>query len=241
MRIMFVGDSMTIGSAGDFTWRYRMWRHLNATFGGAYAIVGPRRTLYDKAAEAPDSFEYGDPAFPDKARAHLAGWGEGWLHMAPVIGDTVRECRADTLLISLGLIDLGFYTDAGQTAENVYRFFAAARDANPRIRAVLLPVIPNVRAEYDPEFAAECDRFNELLAKAVAELDATASPLLLASHPDGYAVHRDTYDGTHPNAPGEHRIAAAFADAMHQAWGVGGPYRAGTGTSLDWSALEGVG
>ncbi len=222
---MFVGDSMTIGSAGDYTWRYRMWQHLNAAFDGPYAIVGPRRELYDKAAEAAVSHAYGDPAFPERARAHLAGWGEGWLHMAPVIGEAVRGERADTLLISLGLIDLGFYTDSGQTAENVRRFVDAAREANPRVRAVLLPVIPNVRAEYDAPFAAECARFNELLAKAVADLDAPASPLLLASHPAGYDIHRDTYDGTHPNAAGEHRIAAAFADAMHQAWGVGGPYR----------------
>ncbi|ORT61937.1 hypothetical protein BKD26_02725 [Streptomyces sp. CB03238] len=35
------------------------------------------------------------------------------------------------LLVSLGLIDLGFYTDSGQTAENTRAFVAAARAANP--------------------------------------------------------------------------------------------------------------
>ncbi|WKX71011.1 GDSL-type esterase/lipase family protein [Streptomyces sp. XD-27] len=224
MRIMFVGDSMTIGSAGDFTWRYRMWKHLNATYGGPYAIVGPRTEVYDKHADAPVSHDYGDPAFPARARRHLAGWGEGWLHMAPLIGDAIRDHRADTLLISLGLIDLGFYTDAEQTAANARRFIAEARTANPGIHAVLLPVIHNIRAESDAPFAADCDRFNELLAKAVADLDSPASPLLLASRPAAYDIHRDTYDGTHPNASGERRIAGAFAEAMHQAWGVGGPY-----------------
>ncbi|MEU3751737.1 GDSL-type esterase/lipase family protein [Streptomyces olivoreticuli] len=224
MRIMFVGDSMTIGSAGDFTWRYRMWQHLNASYGGPYKIVGPREELYEPAADAPVSLDYGDPDFPTRARAHLAGWGEGWQHMAPLIGDAVRAGRADTLLVSLGLIDLGFYTDAEQTAANVRRFLAAAREANPRVRAVLMPVIPNVRALADPDFAAEVERFNELLGKAVADLDAPGSPLLLASHPQGWDIDGDTYDGTHPNASGEHRIAAAFAAAMHQAWDVGGPY-----------------
>ncbi|MEU1816596.1 GDSL-type esterase/lipase family protein [Streptomyces roseifaciens] len=224
MRIMFVGDSMTIGSAGDHTWRYRMWQHLNATHGGPYKIVGPRRELYDPAADAPVSHAYGAPGFPERSRAHLAGWGEGWLHMAPLVGDAVRAGRADTLLVSLGLIDLGFYTDAGQTAENVHRFVAEARAANPRIRAVLLPVIRNVRALGDPAFADECERFNELLGKAVAELGTPGSPLLLASRPEGWDIDRDTYDGTHPNAAGEHLLAAAFADAMHQAWGVGAPY-----------------
>src|SRR6476620_2704516 len=36
MRFTFVGDSMTIGCAGDFTWRYRMWQHLTSTLGAPF-------------------------------------------------------------------------------------------------------------------------------------------------------------------------------------------------------------
>ncbi|MFJ9118006.1 GDSL-type esterase/lipase family protein [Streptomyces sp. NPDC102394] len=222
LRFMPVGDSMTIGSAGEHTWRYRMWEHLRDTHGGPFALVGPRETLYDKAADAPTSYAYADPDFP---RAHLAGWGEGWLHMAPLIAEAVRAQRADVLLVSLGLIDLGFYTNAEQTAENVRRFVAEARTANPRVRIAVLPVIPNVRAAEDAPFAAQVTLFNELLAKAAADLDEPRSPILLASPPPSYDIHLDTYDGTHPNASGEHKIAAAFADALHQAWGVGEPYQ----------------
>lgn len=224
---MPVGDSMTIGSAGEHTWRYRIWQHLRETYGGPFALVGPRETLYDKATDAPTSYEYADPDFP---RAHLAGWGEGWLHMAPLIGEAVRETRANVLLVSLGLIDLGFYTNAEQTAENARQFVTEARAASRKVRIVVLPVIPNVRAEQDPPFAAQVTLFNELLAKAVADLDEPRSPLLLASPPSSYDINLDTYDGTHPNASGEHKIAAAFADAMHQAWGVAEPYPAGHGT-----------
>ncbi|MEV7447582.1 SGNH/GDSL hydrolase family protein [Streptomyces nigra] len=223
LRFMPVGDSMTIGSAGEHTWRYRMWQHLRDTHGGPFALVGPRETLYDKATESPSSYAYADPEFP---RAHLAGWGEGWQHMVPLIADAVRAHRADVLLVSLGLIDLGFYTNAEQTAENVRAFVAEARTANPRVRLVVLPVIPNVRAVDDPPFAAQVTRFNELLAKTVADLDQPRSPLLLASPPPSYDIDRDTYDGTHPNASGEHKIAGAFADAMHQAWDLGEPYTA---------------
>ncbi|MFF9811711.1 hypothetical protein ACF1G5_42735, partial [Streptomyces coeruleorubidus] len=56
LRFMPVGDSMTIGSAGEHTWRYRMWQHLRATYGGPFKIVGPRETLYDKATETADSY-----------------------------------------------------------------------------------------------------------------------------------------------------------------------------------------
>ncbi|MFF9865308.1 GDSL-type esterase/lipase family protein [Streptomyces sp. NPDC013953] len=229
MRFMFVGDSQTIGRAGDYTWRYRMWQHLNATYGGPYRIVGPRTELYDTTADAPVSHDYGDPDFPDRARRHLAGWGEGWLHMAPLIRETVAATKADVLLVALGLIDLGFYTNSDQTAENARAFIREARAANPHVRAVLLPVIPNVRARDEPAFAAECARFNELLAKAVADLDEAASPLLLATPPESYDLHTDTYDGTHPGPSGEHKLASAFATAMHQAWDMGGPYAGLTG------------
>ena len=46
-----------------------------------------------------------------------------------------------------------------------------------------------------------------------------------------YDILLDTYDGTHPNASGEHKLAAAFADAMHQAWDLGGPYSGLTGVA----------
>ncbi|MDQ0714227.1 hypothetical protein QFZ55_003679 [Streptomyces luteogriseus] len=221
LRFMPVGDSMTIGSTGEHTWRYRLWQHLCRSYAGPCTLVGPRETLYDKLADAPVSYAYAEPDFP---RSHLAGWGEGWQHMAPLIGDAVRSCRADVLLVSLGLIDLGFYTNAEQTAENVRAFTAEARAANHRVRMVWLPVTPNVRAQSDAAFAGEVTRFNELLAKTAADLDEPGSPVLLASPPPSYDVATDTYDGTHPNASGEHKIAAAFAEAMHQGWGLAGPY-----------------
>ncbi|MFE2550885.1 GDSL-type esterase/lipase family protein [Streptomyces sp. NPDC059355] len=225
MRFMFVGDSMTIGRAGDYTWRYRMWQHLGAAPGGPHEIVGPRTALFDTGANEPVSHGYADPGFPEHARRHLAGWGEGWQHMAPLIGSAVRSGEPDVLLVSLGLIDLGFYTAAEETAANARRFIAEARAARPGIRMVLLPVIPNVRADSDAPFAAEVARFNELLAKAVADLSTDASPILLAARPASYEIAHDTYDGTHPNASGEHRLAGEFAAVLHQAWGIGGPYR----------------
>ncbi|MFF5158885.1 SGNH/GDSL hydrolase family protein [Streptomyces sp. NPDC000348] len=223
LRFMPVGDSMTIGSAGEHTWRYRLWQHLCTAYGGPFTLVGPRETLHDPSTDAPTSYAYADPDFP---RAHLAGWGEGWQHMVPLIGESVRSCRADVLLVSLGLIDLGFYTNAEQTAENVRAFVAEARAAGPRVRMAVMPVIRNVRVEADPAFAGQVAHFNELLAKTVADLDDPGSPLLLVPPPASYDFHTDTYDGTHPNESGEHRIAGAFAEAMWRGWGLGGPYAA---------------
>ncbi|MBT2872794.1 GDSL-type esterase/lipase family protein [Streptomyces cellulosae] len=222
LRFMPVGDSMTIGSAGEHTWRYRLWQHLCTAYGGPFTLVGPRETLHDPSTDAPTSYAYADPDFP---RAHLAGWGEGWCHMAPLIGDAVRSCRADVLLVSLGLIDLGFYTNAEQTADNVRAFVAEARAARPKVRMAVMPVVRNIRVDADETFAGQVARFNTLLGETVADLDTAASPLLLVPPPATYDFHVDTYDGTHPNESGEHKIAGAFAEAMWQEWSLGGPYK----------------
>ncbi|CAM5725907.1 SGNH hydrolase-type esterase domain-containing protein OS=Streptomyces violarus OX=67380 GN=FHS41_006533 PE=4 SV=1 [Streptomyces violarus] len=144
--------------------------------------------------------------------------------MAPLIGEAVRSCRADVLLVSLGLIDLGFYTNAEQTAENVRAFAAEARAANRRVRMVWLPVTPNVRADPDPAFAAEVARFNELLAKTAADLDEPGSPRPPGLDPALLRHPRRHLRRHPPNASGEHKIAAAFAEAMYQAWDLGEPY-----------------
>ncbi|WP_228390079.1 GDSL-type esterase/lipase family protein [Streptomyces smaragdinus] len=221
MRLMFVGDSMTVGGAGEHTWRLRLWRHLARTHPAPVTVVGPRTALHDPATDTDTSEAYADPDFP---RRHLAGWGEGWFHMAPLIGAAVREHRPDTLLVSLGLIDLGFYTNAPQTLENVHAFVAAARAANPGIRMAVMPVLRNIRAVERPEFGAECEHFNDLLAKALDGLSTEESPVLPAPRPEPWDLDHATHDGTHPSPAGEHLLAAAFADTLHRAWEIGGPY-----------------
>jgi hypothetical protein len=44
VRIMLFGDSITQGSTGDWTWRYRLWQTLAAA-GVDFDFVGPRNDL----------------------------------------------------------------------------------------------------------------------------------------------------------------------------------------------------
>ena len=48
-RILIVGDSVAQGSAGDWTWRYWLWRHLERS-ATEVDLVGPRTDLYDQVA-----------------------------------------------------------------------------------------------------------------------------------------------------------------------------------------------
>src|SRR4051794_25245911 len=70
-RIMIVGDSITQGSAGDITWRYRLSKHLQAT-PGVVDLVGDRTWLYDNITGQQGSTAYVDPNFDQD---HHAIWG----------------------------------------------------------------------------------------------------------------------------------------------------------------------
>jgi hypothetical protein len=216
---MIVGDSMTIGSRGDYTWRYRLWRHLRSA-GVDAAFTGPYTGVYDHATgEACDG--YRDPRFPT---AHHAAWGRPIGALNERITADVRRHRPDTLLVLMGLIDLGFYTLADATEANLRAFVAAVRTGNPAARIVLAPVPLNDRGQSDPLFAAQRADFNARQARAAAGLSTPAAPVLLTGPLPGWDLLADTYDGTHPSERGEHKIAAAFAGTLHTGLGIGAPY-----------------
>lgn len=210
---------MTIGSRGDHTWRYRLWHHLRAA-GVDCAFTGPYTGVYDRETETVGD-GYRDPAFDT---AHNASWGRPIGELNRRITADVRRYRPDVLLVLMGLIDLGFYTLADATEANLRAFVAAVREANAAARIVLSPVPVNDRALADPLFAAQRADFNARQERMVAELATPESPLLLAGGLPEWDLLADTYDGTHPNERGEHKIAAMFARALHAGFGVGRPY-----------------
>lgn len=219
---MPVGDSMTIGSRGDHTWRYRLWHHLRGAGVDAVdcAFTGPYTGVYDRETETVGD-GYRDPDF---ATAHHASWGRPIGELNRRITADVRQYRPDVLLVLMGLIDLGFYTLADATEANLRAFVAAVRAGNPAARIVLAPVPLNDRALADPLFAAQRTDFNARQERVVAELATPRSPLLLAGGLPEWDLLADTYDGTHPNERGEHKIAAIFAESLHTGLGVGRPY-----------------
>ena len=93
VRILLVGDSVTQGSAGDWTWRYRLWEHLDAA-GVEFDLVGPRTDLYDNIAGEHGSAAYADGEFD---RDHAARWGMQVEVLDVPIADLVAEHRPDVV------------------------------------------------------------------------------------------------------------------------------------------------
>lgn len=211
VRILIVGDSQTIGSAGDWTWRYRLDRHLGNS-GVSLDLVGSRSDLYDNVNERNGSQAYADRAFD---RNHYAGWGASYTDHNSLVGDAVTEHQPDIVVVMLGTNDLLFKEKSPAAAAGLARtFIGNVRAASPGTDVVVAEP-PHSDWPGEVELAA-------LLADVAADLDTVDSRVVVAQTQDGYA-EADTYDGVHPHARGELKIAAAVADALATI-GVGETY-----------------
>lgn len=217
---MIVGDSITQGSSGDYTWQYRLYKHLLAD-GVRPTMVGPYSWLFNNVKGVQGDHSYADPNFE---HANDATWGMALYLEKNAIGGKVAKYRPAYLLVLLGLNDL-FWHGFGPSvmAQNLVSFIAAARAARPHIRFVFGLVPPDIH-DQKPSFAAAVATFNRTLVSTAAQLSTKASPIAVARDGVDIKVAADLWDGTHPNANGEVRIAAGFADALASRFHLGRAY-----------------
>jgi hypothetical protein len=220
-RIMIVGDSITEGSSGDYTWQYWLYKHLRAD-GISPRMVGPYHWLFNNVTNKEGSLSYADPRFE---HANDARWGMTLVGEKDVIGAKVARYRPDYLLALLGLDDIAWQgISQPDMAANLASFIAAARAARPHIRIVLGLIPPDHRQQTDPVFAASIASYNRTIIATASRLSTVRSPIAVARDRAGINVAADLLDGTHPNANGDIKIAAAFADVLASRFHLGSAY-----------------
>jgi hypothetical protein len=247
-RLMLLGDSVTHGSAGDWTWRYRLWHHLQATGAADVDLVGPSRALHEESAA------YADPAFD---RDHASRWGNRLVLPMYDVGDLAAEHDPDVVVVLLGYNDLTWFKRTpAQVAADMGETVAELRAEAPGVD-VVVSRLPHTRTK-------GVEATNELFSALAAELDSAEERVVVAHADAGFRQStaddvQDTYDPAHPTSRGELKIAAAVADAL-AALGMGAPWarplatlplgpreparlsvRAGDGTAtLRWSSSPGT-
>jgi lysophospholipase L1-like esterase len=212
LRVLIVGDSVTQGSSGDWTWRYRLWKHLQATVGGPVEFVGPRDDLHDLLTGENGSHDYVDSGFD---RDHAARWGMTLAFADTPIDELVATHEPDVVVEMLGTNDLVFLTRSpAEVEQDIENFVTAARSADPDVDVVL--------SEITQTWFSGAAELNALLADGAAELDSVDSRVVLADTDSGYTQVGHTFDSSHPNALGEVLIAAAVGDSLADL-GIGTP------------------
>ncbi|PSK97155.1 lysophospholipase L1-like esterase [Murinocardiopsis flavida] len=219
-RIMVAGDSLAQGSSGDYTWRYRLWKHLTDNDADV-DFVGPADTLLDVNA-----FDYGDTSYaePGFDRDHYAAWGASAADIAKGIGEETAQHDPDYLLLMAGTNDLVTGSEPEEALEHVRDAVSTARVARGNVQIVLGELTPMWGTGRDKALNNDVAEFNRGLPRLAAQLTAENSPVVVAHTAADYAPADDNWDTTHPNARGELRIAAAFADALDGFLDFGAPY-----------------
>ncbi|MEE2038728.1 GDSL-type esterase/lipase family protein [Nocardiopsis sp. CT-R113] len=217
LRLMLVGDSLTQGSSGDYTWRFHLWSHLREA-GVEIDFVGPYDDLYGLDDEEFGDRDYADAGFDTD---HAARWGTSTRELATGVAEVAAEHDPQYLLLLAGTEDILAGNGADHALEGVGETVSTVRVVRGETRFVIgeLPAVEGTGD--DGRFNEEISRFNMGLVDLAQQLTSSDSPVVVARVADGYAPARDNWDEAHPNARGELRIAAAFADALAEPLGVG--------------------
>lgn len=207
-RIMVVGDSISHGNNGDFTWRYRLHEHLRS-YGVPFDFVGSR--------VGPYTGQYAVGGWDDH---HNSLWGRAVIEEKSTIEDLVRTYRPDVLLVHLGTNDLSWWARSPpDAAGDMVQLIQNARVAKPDVDFVIAKIGATQAIS-----GATVASYNNYLGNVATNASYEGSYIRIADAAAGWSYPIDTYDGTHPNARGEYVIAKAFADTLAVSYGYGAPY-----------------
>lgn len=244
LRVMVVGDSMTQGYEGDWTWRYRLWKwfrdqHIAVDFVGPYkgtkAQAQPqppaRPALQGEtpgaSLDAPDTsggYAAGvDPAFDSD---HFGVWGRQAMQDKKLIRGMVAQYNPDLILVGLGFNDMGWFVSGPQgTLDSMKTFVDEARTARPNVKFAVADVPQRTYIGGRDDLPLSTTDYDLMLRQAVPQWSTPVSPVEVVNWSGNYTCARDAcpagYDGLHPNALGEFQIAHAFETTLHDRYGIG--------------------
>lgn len=202
LKIMVVGDSLSHGVGGDWTWRNWLWREFRDQQ-TPVDFVGPRRGV---------TSGYGtryERTWPwDDDHAALSGSFIG-THQN-VIANEMSTYDPDVVTVLLGTNNAIRGDSAAAMAAELQTLVGTILDARPGTR-VLLGEIPNVGI---PERDQRTADVNEAMASwAAGKLVTIAHNRTASTLPWSPEAH--TFDDIHANATGQTLIAHRFAQAAY--------------------------
>jgi len=197
-RILPLGDSITRGKNGHWTYRRDLEAALNDS-GCSFDFVG-RRFGPDTGPGEPlqDRDNEGHPGFrTDEILAKLALWLPGNV--------------PDWALIHIGTNDVLQGTGIEAAKTNIGGMINTLRNFNPHVGVLLAQIIPNY-----PANEAAVNNLNDEIALLAAQKDQPGvSPVIVVNMYAGYSASTNNYDQVHPNNSGEAIMAQRWFEALH--------------------------
>ncbi|KAE8137366.1 SGNH hydrolase-type esterase domain-containing protein [Aspergillus pseudotamarii] len=242
LKVMIVGDSMSQGREGDWTWRFRIWewfkdQGLTVDFVGPYngtaqsdlpslpaTPSGNEESQWE--SEIRTSGGYAAGVSQDFDKNHFAIWGRAVAIDKGLIYDVLAAYPADLILLMLGFNDMAwFHSDAAGTVDSMQTFILNARAANPRLKFAIANVPQRTFISGREDLPVSTNIYNALLREAIPRWSTLDSPVQLVELHENYDCAPIAcpvgYDGLHPNAQGEYQIARAFTLTLVKDFDIG--------------------
>ncbi|KAK3313039.1 SGNH hydrolase-type esterase domain-containing protein [Apodospora peruviana] len=247
IKFMIIGDSISHGREGDWTWRYRIWEWFRHEGIHTASFVGPYRGTWHPPGEPSEPLARPPPELllegedpspkPTLLRTeggyapgvspeflfsdhHAAAWGLQAMQAKDLIAEQIADYQPDVCLVGLGFNDLAWgVSNAEGTLRSIKTFLSQARSKKPDCKFAVANV-PH-RDHSDTRLADMADEYNKMLAEAVCEWSTEVSPVALVYLAEVYEPDRASYDGIHPNALGEYLVALAFSRTLIRAFSIG--------------------
>ncbi|GAA2435081.1 GDSL-type esterase/lipase family protein [Streptomyces macrosporus] len=197
VRIMPLGDSIT-GSPG--CWRSLLWNRLQST---GYTNIDFVGTLGPQGCGQPhdgDNEGHGGALVTDVASRNLL---PGWL----------SATRPDIVVMHFGTNDVWSNRSPDEILAAYGTLVDQMRASNPNTKVLVARIIP-----MNPDTCGECGRrvvaLNERIPDWARSKSTGNSPVIAVDQWTGFSTASDTYDGVHPNASGDEKIAARWYPAL---------------------------
>ena len=197
VRIMALGDSIT-SSPG--CWRALLWSRLRDEGYTGHDFVGTQSPQgcgfdYDGEHEGHPGVLVTDVA----ARGSLPGW--------------LAATDPDVVMMHFGTNDVWSNRQTSAIIEAYGTLVGQMREQNPDVTVLVAQILP-----MDPSGCAECgarvSALNAAIPDWAASLSTARSPVVVVDQWTGFSTAADTYDGVHPNASGDQKIASAWYPAL---------------------------
>lgn len=244
LKVMVVGDSMSQGYEGDWTWRYRLWEwfkkeHIDVDFVGPYQGTRPQESpkpppVPPLQGEAPPpaqsapvtSGAYATGVAKDFDPDHFSVWGRQAAQDQKLIAEQVAKYQPDLLLVGLGFNDMGWFVSGPEgTLDSMRTLVDQARAAKPDLDLAVANVPQRTFIGGRDDLPVNTTKYNSMLAAAIPSWNNDKSRVALVDWAGNYSCDTHDcpagYDGLHPNALGEYQIAQAFVRTLHDSYGLG--------------------
>lgn len=220
-RILPLGDSITQADAHRASYRYPLWKLL-VDAGLAFDFVGSMKQHYGEQPESsPPQPDYRGLSFDRDHEGHF-GWtareivegrSRGNGSGSGKLAQWVAHYDADIALVHLGTNDVyrGRHNEA--ILDDLKESIRILRTDNPAVVVLLAQLIP---AGQEPGVMAS---LNRAIPQVARDMSTAHSPVIIVDHHSGFDPRKDTYDGVHPNASGESKMARRWFDAIMKATG----------------------